>query len=145
MSAAWAYFDASALVKRYGREPGSVRVVSLLRRSRFLSSAIASLEILSALVRRRSAGQVGERDLRAAVTRMVADRARWELIGLTSLVLDRAEALMSEHRLLPLDAVHMASALAFHEETGSRLRFVTADSRQRAAAARCGLPVVWVG
>jgi len=145
MSAAWMYFDASALVKRYGREPGSVRVVSLLRRSRLLSSAIAPLEILSALFRRRSAGQFGDRDLRAAVTRMVADRARWELIGLTSLVLDRAEALMSERRLLPLDAVHMASALAFHEETGSRLRFVTADPRQRAAAERCGLPVVWVG
>jgi len=144
MSAAWMYFDASALVKRYGREPGSVRVVSLLRRSRLLSSAIAPLEILSALFRRRSAGQFGDRDLRAAVTRMVADRARWELIGLTSLVLDRAEALMSERRLLPLDAVHMASALAFHEETGSRLRFVTADPRQRAAAERCGLPVVWV-
>ncbi|HKB24424.1 MAG TPA: type II toxin-antitoxin system VapC family toxin [Methylomirabilota bacterium] len=128
MPAAWAYVDASALVKRYVGESGSSRVVSLFRRHRFLSSAIVPLEILSALSRRRLSGEFGDRDFQAAIARMTVDRARWELIGLTS-----------------LDAVHVASALAFHEETGSRLRFVTAAPRQRAAAQRCGLPVVWVG
>lgn len=145
MPVAWTYVDASALVKRYAGESGSSRVVSLFRRHRFLSSAIVPLEILSALSRRRFSGEFGDRDFRAAVARMTVDRARWELIGLTSLVLGRAEALAREQRLLPLDAVHVASALAFHEETGSRLRFVTAARRQRAAAERCGLPVVWVG
>jgi predicted nucleic acid-binding protein len=145
MAAPWAYVDASALVKRYAREPGSIRLVSLLRRSRFLSSAIAPLEILSALSRRRSSGEFSERYFQAAVTRLVADRAHWELIGLTSLILGRAEPMIREHWLLPLDAVHISSALAFHEETSSRLRFVTADPRQRTVAARYGLPVVWVG
>jgi len=145
MPAAWAYVDASALVKRYVGESGSSRVVSLFRRHRFLSSAIVPLEILSALSRRRLSGEFGDRDFQAAIARMTVDRARWELIGLTSLVVGRAEALAREQRLLRLDAVHVASALAFHEETGSRLRFVTAAPRQRAAAQRCGLPVVWVG
>lgn len=143
-AAGWAYFDTSALLRRYVRGPGSRRLVSLFRRGRVLSSAIAPLEVMSVLYRRRSA-ELAERELSAVITRMTADRARWELIGATSLVLDRAEALTREQRLLPLDAVHMASALTFRDETGSRLRFVTADSRQRAAAERCGLPVVWVG
>ena len=145
MAAAWAYFDTSALLRRYVRGPGSPRVVSLFRRSRVLSSVIAPLEIVSALYRRRSSGELAERDLLAVITRMAADRVRWELVGATSLVLDRAERFIREHGLLPLAAVHMASALAFYEETGSRLEFVTADSRQGVVAESCGLPVVWVG
>lgn len=145
MPGGWAYFDSSALAKRYVKESRSARVVSVFRRNRFLSSTIAPLEILSALCRRRSSSEFTDPDFLAAVTRMVADRARWELIGLTSFVLGRAEGLIREHWMLPLDAVHMASALVFREETGSRLRFVTADSTQRAVAERRGLPVVWVG
>ena len=45
----FAYFDTSAVVKRYVLEPGSLQVRRLLRQHDFLSSAITPLEILSAL------------------------------------------------------------------------------------------------
>ncbi|MGH7387624.1 MAG: type II toxin-antitoxin system VapC family toxin, partial [Candidatus Methylomirabilales bacterium] len=62
MAGQWAYFDTSVLVKRYVREPGSRRARVLLRRYRFLSSAIAPLEVISALVRRQSAGELTKRN-----------------------------------------------------------------------------------
>lgn len=141
----WIYVDAGALAKRYTREPASIRLAALLRRGRVLVSAIAPLEVLSALVRRRFAAHVDDRNLRAVIARLTSDRERWETIGLTSLVLERAEALAGGRRLLPLVSVHLASALIFREETGAAVRFVTGDGRQRAVAERLGLPVVWVG
>ena len=144
MAAAWAYLDTSALLRRYVRGPGSPRVVAFLRRGRWLSSAVAPIEILSALGRRRASGDLAERDLRAATARMMGDRVRWELVGATSLVLARAEPFVRGHGLSPLAAVHLASALTFQDETGSRVSFVTSEPRQRAVAERCGLPVVWV-
>ena len=48
-----AYFDTSVLVKRYVREDGSMYARALMRRHRVVSSAVAPLELLSALTRRR--------------------------------------------------------------------------------------------
>jgi predicted nucleic acid-binding protein len=145
MAAAWAYFDTGALVKRYVKEPGSAQVVALFRRCRFLSSAIAPVEAMSGLCRRREAGALPAGQFERVVAKMAADRTRWELVGLTSFVLGRAEALIRQQALWPLDAVHLASALIFQEEMGHRLRFVTAQPRQRHVAARINLDVVWVG
>ena len=49
-----AYFDTSVLVKNYVREPGSARAGQLLRSHAFLSSCIVSVELVSALMRRKS-------------------------------------------------------------------------------------------
>ena len=43
----FAYFDTSALIKRYVSEKGSARVVSLLRRHDLSSSAITPVEVMS--------------------------------------------------------------------------------------------------
>lgn len=145
MAALWAYFDTSVLLKCYLREPASPRARALTRRHRILSSAVAPAEAISALCRRRATGGLGHRDVDAILARMATDRARWELIGLTSLVLGRAETLIRQHELRTLDAVHFASALVFHEETGEQPRFITADAPQRRAAEQLGLEVVWVG
>jgi predicted nucleic acid-binding protein len=143
--AALSYFDTSVLLKCYLREPASPRARALARRHRILSSAVAPAEAISALCRRRATGGLGNRDVAAIMVRLTVDRARWELIGLTSLVLGRAETLIRQHALRTLDAIHFASALVFHEETGARPRFVTAAALQRRVAAQLGLEVVWVG
>jgi predicted nucleic acid-binding protein len=87
MAGAWAYFDTSAVVKCYLREPASPRARVLVRRHRFLSSAVAPAEAIWVLCRRRARGDLGERDVDAIMARMARDRVRWELIGLTLLVL----------------------------------------------------------
>jgi uncharacterized protein len=141
---AWAYFDTSVLVKRYVREPGSRRARELLRRHRFLSCAIVPVEALSALSRRKAAGDLDQRSFAAIVSGMRADRAHWELVELGASVLGRAEEVVQAAGVRTLDALHIASALAFQELSGVHVPFITADERQRDAAQQMGLDVTWI-
>ena len=147
MAAPWAYVDTSVLLKRYIKEAGTADARRLLRRYRVVSSAIAPIEATSALWRRRAAGDVADADLRAVLRRLAEDRSHWELVDLTTDVLDRAEQVIQRTAVRTLDAVHLASALAVQAASGRRhiVQFVTADSRQRDAAVGLGLQVTWVG
>ncbi len=144
MPAPWAYFDTSVLVKRYIQEPGSPRARALLRTHRFVSSAVAPLEVISALSRRLAAEDITKGDFAAILSRLQSDRAHWELVEVTPLVLDRAEDLLQETGLRTLDALHVASAFLFQAASGIRLPFITADALQREAAQETALDVVWV-
>ena len=144
MPAALAYFDTSVLVKRYVKEVGSPLACSLLRRQRFLSSAIAPAEAMSAIRRRRAAGDLTEQHFVAILKRLERDRAHWELVEVTHAVLSRAESLIRETGLRTLDAIHLSSALTFHLAAGTRVPFVTADAAQRTAAEHLALDVIWV-
>ena len=145
MAAAWAYFDTSVIVKRYVKEDESPWAAALLRRHRILSSTLAPLEAASALYRRQGMGDLTRRDLAAACARMRRDRAYWTLVEASSEVLERAEALIGRGGVRTLDAIHLASALWFKEETKIQLAFVTADVRQGEAAKLAGLRVVSPG
>ena len=139
MARPWAYVDTSVLVKRYVREPGSSRARVLLRRHRVLSSAIAPVEALSALARRRAAGNQAARDFVAIDNRMHKDRAHWTLVEVSPLVLNRAEEFIMGPGVRTLDAIHLASA----EQLGSDLSgFVTYDGRLASAATSRGLRVI---
>lgn len=143
MPAPWAYFDTSVLVRRYIREGGSHRARRLLRQYRFLSSAIAPVEMMSALCRRRTSGDLAERDFSAILSRMRKDRAYWELVEVSPLVLTQAEDLIRKTTLRTLDAIHLASALAFQAASGIAIPFITGDERQREVAGQLELNVVW--
>jgi len=140
-----AYFDTSVLVKRYIREPSSIHARDLLRRHRFLSSAIAPVETTSALRRRRIAGDLSERDFLAILTRIKRDCVYWELVEVSPQVLVQAEDLIRKTDLRTLDALHVASVLVFQTTSGLRIPFVTGDQRQRDAGEQLDLDVVWVG
>jgi uncharacterized protein len=142
----FAYFDTSALIKRYVSEKGSARVVSLLRRHDLLSSAITPVEVMSALCRRKRNGELSNEDFAATLSRVHGERTRWELVELGRTVLSQAEEIVQG--IVPmrsLDAIHVASLVTFQAESGTRIPFVTGDDRQRQAAAQIGLNVVWIG
>ena len=103
------------------------------------------MEMLSALFRRRAAGELIPSHVMSTLTRIQSERGRWRLIQIDTLVLGRAEALVRDHTLRTLDAIHVASALVYGDALGVRLPFMTADERQRDAAARLALDVVRVG
>ena len=147
MAAPWAYVDTSVLLKRYIEEAGAAGSRRLLRRYRVVSSAIAPVEATSALWRRRAANDVADADLQAILRRLVDDRSHWELVDLTADVLDRAEQVIQRTGVRTLDAVHLASALAVQAASGRgrAMQFITADARQREAAAGLGLQAAWVG
>lgn len=143
-SARWAYFDTSVLVKRYVREDGSTVARRLLRRYRFLSSSVAPVEVLSALSRKRTSGELTQRDFLAIRSRLHKDRAYWELVEVGAIVLSQAEELVQKTGLRTLDALHVASALTFQAASGLTIPFITADVRQREAAETLALNLVWI-
>ena len=145
MSSPWAYFDTSVLVKRYVREQGSSHARRLLRKHRILTSAIAPNEAISALTRRRSLQELTAKHYAEILRRMKADRAYWELVEVSALVLTEAEKVMTKTDLRTLDAIHLASVLTFQNASGIQIPFVTGDIKQQEAATRFDLDVVWVG
>ena len=148
MPVSLAYFDTSVLIKRYAKERGSSRAQALLRSHRFLSSAIAPVEAVSALFRRRAAGDLAEHDFAAIMSRFAKDRGYWELIEVSATVLDQAEDIIARVGVRTLDAIHLASAIVFQNAAGlprARIPFVTADVQQRDAGVRLSLEVRWVG
>jgi predicted nucleic acid-binding protein len=142
----FAYFDTSALVKRYVRERGSARVRSLLERYDLLSSAITPVEVFSALWRRKRNGNLSEGHLAATLSRVESDRLRWELVELGGTVLSRAEEIVQGTvPMRALDAIHVASLITFQAASGIQIPFITGDGRQHDAAEQMKLDVVWVG
>ncbi len=146
MALGWAYFDTSALVKRYIREPGSEQVRALLRRHQFLSSVVTPVEIVSALCRRRREGDISANALAALLRRMSSDRARWEMVQVNISVLERAEELLQGTTALKtLDAIQVASLITFQAASAIRVPLITADLRQRDCATQAGIETIAVG
>ncbi len=138
-----AYFDTSALVKRYVVEAGSNAVRRLLRSHRVVSSVLLRLEVVSAVRRRHAAGHLTETQQRRLLRRIEADDASWELVPIVDEIVEGARQLLLAHRLRTLDAIHLASASILAAE-GLQVPFVTADHRQAEAGRVAGLEVVEV-
>jgi predicted nucleic acid-binding protein len=142
----WAYFDTSALVKRYVNEAGRREVLQLLRRYNVVASAILPVELRSALRRRATEGMLDVSHVADILKRVAADRAYWTLVEVGTEVLAAAETLVAKHPLRTLDAIHVASAQLFASRaTTPGLMFVTADDRQTEAASSVGMVVRHIG
>jgi predicted nucleic acid-binding protein len=136
----WAYFDTSALIKRYVDEEGRRDVLQLLRQHQCVTSQLLSVELRSALRRRVADGSLDARRVPEILKRFAADREFWALVEVTSEVLQAAERLVAAHPLRTLDAIHVASAELFADRLASpELTFVSADARQTAVAAAIGM------
>ena len=136
----WAYFDTSALVKRYVDEPGRREVQQLLRRHECVTSAILPVELRSALRRRVAERTLDSPRVSEILKRVAADRAYWTVIEVGAEVLSGAEALVSVHARRTLDAIHVASAQLFAARLSiADLIFVSADQRQVEVAKAIGL------
>ena len=141
----WAYFDTSALVKRYVDEAGRRQVLQLLRRHECVASAVLPVELRSALRRRVTEGALEAARVPQILKRVAADRAYWTLVEVGTEVLSAAEKLVAVHPLRTLDAIHVASAQVFATGVSeSDLMFVSADKRQTEAAAVIGLTARYI-
>ena len=139
---AWAYFDTSALIKRYVNEAGRREVLQLFRRHDVVTSAVLPVEVRSALRRRVSEGTLDPARVPEILRHVTTDRAYWTMVDVGNEVLAAAEALVGSHPLRTLDAIHVASAQLFRGRmTVSKVIFVSADVRQTTAAAAVGMTV----
>ena len=142
---AWAYFDTSAIIKRYVDEPGRRQVLQLLRRHACVISAVLPVELQSALRRRASEGSLDGERVPEILKRFASDLAFWTVVAVSSEVLAAAEILVATHPLRALDAIHVSSAqLLATRIPAPRLIFVSADARQTTAAAAAGMTARYV-
>ena len=136
----WAYFDTSALVKRYVDEAGRREVLKLLRRHECVSSALLPVELRSGLRRRVVDGSLEAARLPLILRRVAADRPYWTLVEVGADVLAAAESLVGAYSIRTLDALHVASAQLFAARLSMpALMFVSADRRQTETAVAVGL------
>lgn len=131
------FFDSSAFVKRYVSETGTEAVLNWCDQATEIGlSAIALPEIVSAFCRLRREGKIDDTQYRQLKTLLLADIEDAAICDLTPAVLAQSIASLETNVLRGMDAIHIGSAVALQADV-----FISADQRQRDAAAHAGLRV----
>jgi predicted nucleic acid-binding protein len=141
------YLDASAIVKRYVREPGTRWITGLWQRTAevsLFSAELVDVEVVCALSRAERAGRVGLKGRnRSAALFILEAQQVLDRMSVTGEVLWRAHRLALHHPLRAYDAIHLATALQLAERlSGLSLQapvFVSADVNLLVAARAEGL------
>jgi predicted nucleic acid-binding protein len=136
-----AYLDSSVLLRIVLGQPKRLR--EWRRITRGVSSALAEVECLRALDRLRIVERIPDERLaprREAVYRLLESI---EVVELTRPILRLAAQPMAG-ALGTLDAIHLATALAWREQAGEELVLATHDAALALAARGNGLRVIGV-
>jgi predicted nucleic acid-binding protein len=142
-----AYFDTSALLKRYVTEAGTEWVKSLLApldAPVVLTSRLAVVEAACAFARRPREGNLSPEALDNLLRLFEYDVAyRYHVLELGPATIDAARDLALQHPLPAYDAVHLATAWLANQELVRTdkppLTFVCADDRLVGFARATGL------
>lgn len=144
------YFDASALVKRYVDEEGSIwvrQITDAQIQNNIMVAEITLAEVAAAFAAQcRSPKGITERQRDRAVSRFLQDcHEHFVLLPIDRLVIDRAVELTQTHRLRGYDAVQLAVALVTNDTLIvhglASLVFVAADKDLLKAASTENLPI----
>ncbi|MBN1420279.1 MAG: type II toxin-antitoxin system VapC family toxin [Planctomycetes bacterium] len=138
-----AYFDTSALAKKYVRESGSDRVLRLLRAPEIAAtSTLAYAEIYAAFARRLREGSITRRQHEAAARAFERDWKALVIVDLSDEVLSAIPGLLSRGPLRSADAIHLASAIWLRARLRRFGEFVSADGALLEAARRSGFVAI---
>lgn len=132
-----AYFDTSALVKRYVAEEGSQWIKTLCAPPNNLivcTSQMTVVETACAFSRRMREGALSSKDYKKLLTAFDYDATyRYIVVDVTRTTIETACDLAGIHPLRAYDAIHLATALLINRELikNSRhpLTFIRADNR----------------
>jgi predicted nucleic acid-binding protein len=130
------FFDASALVKRYIREPGSVRVRRLLQSGDGVVPA-SEVEVVSAFARLMREGAISAAQRDTATAAFVADLSAWLIVELQADVTKTARRLLLQYPLRAGDALQLGAALALQDAVSRPLEEFVAYDVRLLNAARC--------
>jgi predicted nucleic acid-binding protein len=137
-----AYIDASALVKRYVAEAGSVEVGELVSQASAVGTAIISrAEVPAALAKAVRMKLLTRNEATSALQVFNADWENLIRIQITEVLAARAASLAWDHGLRGYDAVHLASALFWQDMMGDPVTVASYDRQLWEAAKSSGLPV----
>jgi predicted nucleic acid-binding protein len=135
------YVDSSVVVARILREPGVAGYWS--RWQTIVSSELLKVEAFRVMDRLRLRGRLSDSEVAAMAALILGMVARMERIPIGPAVLGRASAPFPT-MVHTLNAIHLASALAWMEDHGEPLVFATRDEQLALAARACGLEVIGV-
>ena len=132
-----AYFDTSALVKRYVAEAGSKWVNTLfesLPTLTIFTSQLTVVETTCAFSRRMREGALSSEDYEKLLTAFDYDITyKYIVADVMQITIDTACQLAARHPLRAYDAVHVATAILINHEmvkkTRQSLTFICADNR----------------
>lgn len=140
------YFDTSALVKLYVREPGTDEVLRLADPAGGHTLALLGLtrvEFRAAIRKRERAGDVTGDDADRLVESLDDDFTNLYLVQpVTELVIGEAAALLDRHPLRAYDAMQLAGCILLRARVGKHATFVCADVQLLRAAEEEGLTVI---
>ena len=137
------YLDASALVKRYVAETGSAAVGKLIDQAEALGTSVISRAEVSAAFAKAVRLKFVTRDAAAsAMKQFAADWPHFIRLQLTENLVARAASLAWEQGLRGYDAVHLATALVWHETVGQAVFVATFDRQLWQGAQATGL-IAW--
>jgi predicted nucleic acid-binding protein len=136
------FWDSSAIIPLCVKERTSKAVEGLLKGDEnVVVWWTTRVECLSALSRRRREGVLSSGEEVQARAVLSALAAAWSEVQPTEIVRLRAERLLSVHPLRTGDALQLAAALIWAEETPRSLEFVCLDQNLREAALKEGFSI----
>ncbi len=137
------FWDASGLVPLIVPEPSSEPVTRLLHADPDIVVAwTATIECVSACVRRHRAREASDTQFAGALDRVRQLSRQWHVAEPTQLLRSIAEKFVARHALRTGDAIQLASAAVTAEGSSAPLEFVCFDRRLALAAIVEGLRVV---
>ncbi len=138
MAGAKAFVDSSVVLRRILKAAGAVR--SFSGWSGLVASELMGVEAARSLDRLHRTGTLSHSDFAEALAELAAYIASVEEAPVTRDILRRSRGSFPTP-VATLDAIHIASALAWTEHHADPLVFLTHDRQQAIAARACGLDV----
>ena len=137
------FWDSSAIIPLCLKESASESAKDLLKGEEdIVVWWTTRIECLSALSRRQREKTLSSGDGLKAMAILSALAAAWSEVQPTEMVRQRAERLLSIHPLRAADALQLAAALIWAQESPQGLEFVCLDQNLREAALREGFSIL---
>ena len=137
------FWDSSAIIPLCLKESASEAAKGLLKGEEdIVVWWTTRIECLSALSRRQREKTLSSGDGLKAKAILSALAAAWLEVQPTEMVRQRAERLLSIHPLRAKDALQLAAALIWAQESPQGLEFVCLDQNLRDAALREGFSIL---
>lgn len=136
------YFDASALVKRYVRETGSVMVRRLLASGIVATSRLSEVEVASGIAHRAREGAFTAARRDRVLAALQRDMPAFAIVEVIPGVTADARALLLRHPLRASDAIQLASCLFLQRQLNQPVPLMAFDQRLLDAARAEGVAVV---
>jgi len=136
-----AFWDASAIVPLCVGQAGSGFAREALRDKTIAVWWGTPVETVSAFARLARAGELDQRHLRMARTRLAALRGMWIEVQPGEALRELAEGLIERHPLRAADALQLAAALIWSRRRPQKRSFVCLGGRLAEAAGKEGFSV----